>query len=137
MGIAGLYSAVGPYLESVQDGLNGLLVDDGEENWVNALLWLIDNPTQRESIGERAREDVWRKHRIEVVAEEWSRGLRHAQLRPAGSGVKSLLTWTVRRSSGSIKGRMGNYSQLRKQEGVRALIVHIARKLKSLLRIKK
>lgn len=137
MGITGLYSAAGPYLESVQDGFNGLLVDDGEDNWVNALLWLIDNPALRESIGERAREDVWRKHRLEVVAEEWSRGLGHAQLRPLDSGFRSTLIWTIRRFLGGMKGRMENYSQLRRKEGLRVLIVHIARKLKSLLRIMK
>lgn len=130
MGIVGLYSATGPYPESVSHGVNGLLVKHGEDNWRNALLWLVEHRELLASIGARAREDVWRKHRTEVVAEEWHRALEEARLRTCDSALGSLFAWTAKRFWGELKGRVGNYSQLASNEGFPALINHLGRKLK-------
>jgi hypothetical protein len=50
VGAAGLYSRRLPFLGVVEDGVNGLLVDDAPEAWLAALTSLVESGTSRQSL---------------------------------------------------------------------------------------
>lgn len=62
MGGVGVYSRQSPYREIVQDGVNGLLVDDDPASWQYALEWLLDHPGEAKAMAaaaaQRARQQV-------------------------------------------------------------------------------
>ena len=58
LGVAGVYSAVAPYVDYVDDGVTGLLVDNTVDGWVGALDRLIRFPELRAAIVANASEDV-------------------------------------------------------------------------------
>lgn len=58
LGVAGVYSAVAPYVDYVDDGVTGLLVENTVEGWVGALDRLIRIPELRASIVTNASQDV-------------------------------------------------------------------------------
>jgi glycosyltransferase involved in cell wall biosynthesis len=61
LGVAGVYSAVAPYIDYIDDGVTGLLVENTVDGWAGALDQLIGSPELRASIAARAAEDV-RRH---------------------------------------------------------------------------
>lgn len=69
-GLPSVCSRVGPYVESVQDGVTGLLAD-GEDQWVEALESLLDDPARARRLGTAARR--WAEGRfIERNAGRWT-----------------------------------------------------------------
>ncbi len=58
-GAAGIYSDVRPYNRYVESGHTGLLVNDSEEAWLEALEDLRGNPARRVDIARRAHEEVF------------------------------------------------------------------------------
>lgn len=56
--IAGVYSRVSPYLESVEEGRTGVLADNTADAWIDALERLIESAPLRERIAAAAHEDV-------------------------------------------------------------------------------
>ena len=58
LGVAGVYSAVAPYIDYVDDGVTGLLVDNTVDAWVSALDRLVRSPELRASIAASATENV-------------------------------------------------------------------------------
>ena len=50
MRAAGLFSNRVPYAGFVHDGLDGLLLDDGQESWLQAIEQLLENTVQRQTI---------------------------------------------------------------------------------------
>lgn len=64
-GIAGIYSDLGPYRESVQDGETGLLVSGtSEEEWYGALERLITDTGLRQHIAARAEATVRQRYSL-------------------------------------------------------------------------
>ncbi len=57
-GTAGIYSRTKPYTDYVAPGRTGLLVDNTEEAWLEALEYLHANPLRRAEIARRAHEEV-------------------------------------------------------------------------------
>jgi hypothetical protein len=51
---AGIYSKVEPYTWVIENRVNGILVDDGPEEWVNAMTLLIEDSLLRSRISEYA-----------------------------------------------------------------------------------
>lgn len=75
-GIAGIYSAIPPYIGSVDDGRTGLLAINDLDVWRCSIVALIESPELRKVIGQQAREEVWTSHRVGKVAEHWAFRLR-------------------------------------------------------------
>lgn len=69
LGIPVIASAVGPYLEYVEDGVTGFLVRS-ESEWIDRLQLLIEDEGLRESMGAAAREKA-RKHTIQAGWRQW------------------------------------------------------------------
>lgn len=70
-GIAGIYSAVEPYVLCVKDGFNGLLVKNNKDAWIEGVCYLIDNPDILMEMRNSAKMDVYDKYAVEFVAPKW------------------------------------------------------------------
>jgi hypothetical protein len=63
-GAAGIYSNRPPFDGIVESGLNGLLVDDSKDAWIEAIVTLATNEAMRERLFQRALHDVQRRVRL-------------------------------------------------------------------------
>ncbi|MGH8935808.1 MAG: glycosyltransferase [Acidimicrobiia bacterium] len=54
LGLPGVYSAVGPYAQSVRDGDTGFLAPNDPDLWAKQILSLVTDPELREAIASRA-----------------------------------------------------------------------------------
>ncbi len=66
-GIPMVSSPVGFAINTIDEGTNGFWAN-GEEEWIEKISCLIDNPGQREKIGLRARRDFEEKYSLQIVA---------------------------------------------------------------------
>lgn len=66
--IASIFSKMTAYNFCVKDGFNGLLVENTEEAWYEAIKKLLDDPKLRETIAINAWEDVRKNYSIEKFA---------------------------------------------------------------------
>ena len=71
MGGVGIYSNRYPYTEIVHHGKNGLLVNDGADEWRNALEHLLNNPVAAVSMAKQAAIDAQRIGDVEAVEQFW------------------------------------------------------------------
>ncbi len=71
--IAGVYSKIPPYSDVVKQQETGLLVDNTEEEWHEAIKLLITYSDLRIQITDQARKWVENERSIPVVAEGWMR----------------------------------------------------------------
>jgi len=74
-GVAGVYSAVAPYIDYVDDGVTGLLVDNTVDAWISALDRMVRSAALRASIAASAREDVPRHYHQRDSADQMRRFL--------------------------------------------------------------
>ena len=66
-GIPGVYSRVSPFVESVQHGATGLLVENEPAEWIAALERMVRSPELRASIAAAASDDVRRNYDLRVT----------------------------------------------------------------------
>lgn len=64
VGLAGIYSRAGQYPEIIEDGVNGVLVENTTEAWYQALEDMIQHPDKRSAMAAKAYENVYNEHRI-------------------------------------------------------------------------
>ena len=76
VGAAGIYSAVPPYTEHVRHGETGLLVENREEAWAEALETLADDPGLRRRIALQAGEEVRERFATQRLLPEFLEMLR-------------------------------------------------------------
>ena len=69
-GFAAVFSDVTPYREIVRNGENGMLVENDPEAWYRKLRYLIERPSFRKRLGEKARDDVLKFHTLRAQAAE-------------------------------------------------------------------
>jgi glycosyltransferase involved in cell wall biosynthesis len=69
--IAGLYSNVDVYWQSVRHLETGMLVDDDQASWTNALIRLIFEHKLREDIQEAAHKDVYENYGVDLIGKEF------------------------------------------------------------------
>lgn len=70
-GYPGLYSRVGPYIDSVTEGETGILVDNKTGDWIRAMESMIDNPALRDRLGRRAFDCVRSRYSMKEGSKEW------------------------------------------------------------------
>ncbi|MES2119082.1 MAG: glycosyltransferase [Pseudomonadota bacterium] len=70
MGLPCVASAVGTTPLIIRNGENGLLVESDEE-WLDALRRLIDDPALRKRLGKQARKDAVAKYSTDAIAAEY------------------------------------------------------------------
>lgn len=66
-GIPGIYSRVSPFVESVRDGVTGLLVDNEPAQWIAALEQMVGSAELRRSIAAAAGDDVSRNYDLRIT----------------------------------------------------------------------
>ena len=66
-GIAGVYSRVSPFVETVRHGVTGLLVENDPPQWIAALEQMVRSPELRASIAAAASDDVRRNYDLRVT----------------------------------------------------------------------
>ncbi|MBB2971423.1 glycosyltransferase [Mesorhizobium sp. RMAD-H1] len=66
--LAGIYSAVLPYIDAVRNGETGMLVKSTKDAWLDALIEMIDNPQKRKTILDTAYSEVISKHSLQFEA---------------------------------------------------------------------
>jgi glycosyltransferase involved in cell wall biosynthesis len=76
VGAAGVYSRVPPYTEHVRDGETGLLVENREEAWLEALERLLGDPGLRRRIAANALAEVRERFTTEKVLPAFLDALR-------------------------------------------------------------
>ena len=92
LGIAGVYSRVEPYVSSVINDGNGLLVAHSPDAWASALVRLIEEPGLKGELGLEARRHVWNFHRLDAAAGSWCSLLGDVGLTPAKDGRLSRMS---------------------------------------------
>ncbi len=71
LGVPAVYSAVGPYLETVEDRVTGLVVPTTPDSFRDALGELLDDSALRRSIAGDARQKVLASRTLETGAHLW------------------------------------------------------------------
>lgn len=74
-GIAGIYSNILPYSDSIEHGVNGLLSGPSTSDWVSHLDALITQPMLRERITNQSFIDVKSNYSLENATNDWSHSL--------------------------------------------------------------
>ena len=90
--IAGIYTRIDPYADSVRDGETGLLVDNDTQSWVAALRLLIKDSRLRERLGRGAYLDVRERFCLEVATDHWRELLRIAARTKRTASDAAVLT---------------------------------------------
>jgi glycosyltransferase involved in cell wall biosynthesis len=78
-GIAGIYTNVDIYSE-VQTGINGILVDNSVQTWINALEQLISDEPFRTAIGKNAKQFAQNNYPLDNYYAIWRREIQTALL---------------------------------------------------------
>jgi GT2 family glycosyltransferase/glycosyltransferase involved in cell wall biosynthesis len=76
VGLPGIYSRLRPFTEVVEDGANGLLVDNDVDAWREALLRLKHDVQARQEMGSRAHQTVRERHLLRPTISEWDGMIR-------------------------------------------------------------
>ncbi len=72
LGIPGVYSNVGPYVISIENEKNGLLVrDNSPDEWAEKIIKLIEDKNLQETIIENSYNDVLSNYLIEDSVDDW------------------------------------------------------------------
>lgn len=69
IGAAGVYSDVDPYRYVVKNNINGLLVENTKDAWIDAISWLIENESVRQKIITEARKQLHDEFTVQHVAD--------------------------------------------------------------------
>ena len=69
-GVPGVYSAVPLYSTCVESGHTGLLTENSDSSWAQAIEWLVADPQLRTTIARNARAYVESHHAQPLAAEQ-------------------------------------------------------------------
>ena len=69
--IAGVYTRLDPYTAVVDHGVTGLLADNTEASWFEAIMRLVDDPGLRRSVAANAHAHVRKKLSLDQAVEDW------------------------------------------------------------------
>ena len=70
-GIVGIYTNCEPYIFGIKDRVNGLLVNNTTEEWVNAISELIENEKLRKQISDYCLKEADEKYSLRVLAPDY------------------------------------------------------------------
>ncbi|MER8916548.1 glycosyltransferase family 1 protein [Mesorhizobium sp. M0761] len=70
--IAGIYSNITPYKDVVRDAQTGLLVDNTEKAWLDAISMLVKLPEKRNELIGVAFDDAKKRYTLSTVSQNWA-----------------------------------------------------------------
>lgn len=76
-GILGLYSRCLPYTLVVEDGRNGVLVDNSIDCWKKSIICAIDNISEMKKMAKTAQQNLRESFSIEAVRKVWHDGIEN------------------------------------------------------------
>ena len=76
LGIPTVATRIGEYSRTITDGVDGLLVENGTQNWTRAIMQLITDVKLLRRIGVNVEKTVCDKWDAEKLSLEWENGLR-------------------------------------------------------------
>lgn len=131
-GIAGIYSRVQPYVDSVEHDLTGLLVENHPDAWLNAVTELVEKPEKAGDISRAAREFVETHYSTQTVAWSWAKMLRNVSTSYLDENVNRIRVrepgiWAAR--LGQIRHISVVVSGVYKQGGVRPVMKKVFARL--------
>ncbi|MFJ6327204.1 MULTISPECIES: glycosyltransferase family 4 protein [unclassified Rhizobium] len=74
--VAGIYSNIAPYRDSVSHGRTGLLTENSREEWRKAIEYLVDSPQVRETIALNAARNVRARYGVNYVTQSYHKLLQ-------------------------------------------------------------
>jgi glycosyltransferase involved in cell wall biosynthesis len=84
---AGIYSDVSLYRSCIEDGVNGVLVDNSPRGWISAMAGLIDHPALLEKIRDNAYRDIRENYSMSDFCDRLLSDLQHLVSPPTGTHV--------------------------------------------------
>lgn len=69
--VAGVYTRIDPYTSVVTDGVTGMIADNEESAWVEAIMKLVENPELRRSLAANAHAHVRNELSLDQSVEAW------------------------------------------------------------------
>lgn len=85
-GIAGIYTNCEPYVFGIRNGENGLLVENTEEAWFNAICELIENEPLRKRISDMCLKEADEIYSLRVLAPDYYQKMMNEYRKPDGYG---------------------------------------------------
>lgn len=70
-GVVGIYSNLKPYIFGIKDRVNGLLVNNNTEEWVNAISLLIEDKQLRQKMSKECIRQANEVYSLDVLAKEY------------------------------------------------------------------
>lgn len=93
LGIAGVYSDIYPYHETIEDGVTGYLVKNKKKDWIDKISHLIEDVQFRQKMGHKAQDDVYERFSLQKNISVWANNLQlmydETRSIPFISGVKN------------------------------------------------
>ena len=118
-GIAGVYSALPPYEDAVEDGVTGLLCENTTDAWAAALSRLIEDKTLRKSISRNCLARAEGEFSIQAAGEQMRQVLSGIALPKTSRRVKGCFGWA------KIRGLCSWYLEKFKKYGAKTPLVAI------------
>lgn len=135
-GFASIYSNIPPYKDVVVDGITGLLVDNNDAAWLQAIDRLISDSEERTRIAGQAHLDARKRYATSDVARQWAELLYQVAATQPGQQRPFKVTASARKRFlallESLRLRM---SLLYAEGGVRYLAQRILHRLGRALRL--
>ncbi len=70
-GIAGVYSNVAAYKDTLVDKENGLLANNTNKAWYRAIKWMIEHPNERMKMAQNAKKEIAEKYLLKNNLNNW------------------------------------------------------------------
>jgi GT2 family glycosyltransferase/tetratricopeptide (TPR) repeat protein len=77
VGLPGVYSNCIPYNLYVKDRVNGIIINNTEQEWFTAIIYCIDNRLSLESLGKEAKRYIIEKHLMSSYSDLYKKTLMH------------------------------------------------------------
>jgi glycosyltransferase involved in cell wall biosynthesis len=90
--IAGIYSNVAPYTESVQHGKTGWILDYDPRAWANKIMWCLEHVDETKLVGQYAQRYVQKNYDLKVVREIWLKSLEDLAVLHRSKRISRFLT---------------------------------------------
>ncbi len=76
LGVPIVASDVDAYKDTIEEGVTGFLANN-EDEWVNKLSMLIEDPKLRNGILNNAREDILKNYNLKSRAKQWDESFKY------------------------------------------------------------
>ena len=94
-GIMGIYTKTEPYTNIIVDGINGILVENTPDKWLNGLCRIIDDATLRTKIISNAQNHIIQKFDPDILCKKFEHEIQESILNKPGRTVKNIEKYKI------------------------------------------